>query len=154
MERKQITSVTSQKDLALIRLSAGRDDGILSQFVHRTVDTELRIISYQRASGPSWTSVVLVVERDDAPAVRAIAEELPIDNIAVDTQDDLASVSIVGNGFTTSSRIIMDVEKTLSDAGIPVLYVDTSSLSVTCLVPNSAREEAVGVLHTSLIGPG
>ena len=154
MEREQVTSVTSQKDLALIRLSTGRDGGILSQFVHRTVDTELRIISYQRASGPGWTSVVLVVERDDAPAMRAIAEGLPIDTIAVDTQDDLASVSIVGNGFTTSSRIIADVEKTLLDAGIPVLYVGTSSLSVTCLVPNSSREEAVRVLHTSLIEPG
>jgi aspartate kinase len=154
VEREEITSVTSQTDLALIRLSSGRDGGILSEFVHRAVESDLRIISYQRASGPDGSSVDLVVERGEADAVKSIAGALQIDDITVDSREDLSSVSIVGIGFTTSSRVVAEVEKALSEAGIPVLFVGTSSLSVTCLVPDSAREAAVEALHNSLISSG
>jgi len=87
----------------------------------------------------------------DLPAVRAIVAGLGA-GVTFETEDHLASVSVVGSGLSSNTaHVITRVEQILDGAGIPIRYVGTSALSITCVVPSAARDRAVGVLHTALV---
>jgi aspartate kinase len=151
MENESITSVTSQGSVALVRLVCERDGATLSELLNLVVEREIRLVCYQRSSQGVGSSLLLVVETDDLPGVRETVKEIRSSGIALDVDENLASVSIVGGGLSCSARAIARIERVLDEAGIPVHYVGTSSLSVTCLVPATAREKAVDILHSALI---
>lgn len=154
VEHESITSVTSQGNVALVRIVSQGDGTALSGLLNLVVEREIRLVFYQRSSEGNRDSLVFVVEADDLPAVRAAVEKIRPHGIAIDVSEPLASVSVVGTGLSSSARAIARIEQLLGEAGIPVRYVGTSSLSVTCLVPATAREKTVDTLHTALIDAG
>jgi aspartate kinase len=151
VENESITSITSRANVALVSLVSEGGAKTLSDLLNRIVEREVPLVFYQRSSEGARDSLVLVLESDDLPAVRAAIEEIHADQMAVDVSEPLASVSVVGTGFSSSARAIARIEQVLGDARIPVRYVGTSSLSVTCLVTATAREKTVDTLHAALI---
>lgn len=151
MERECITGVTSNKHVALIRLSAAGDIANLADLLRRFVEEDLRIISYQRTSRESENTLTLVVEPEAVARMKEILSDQGAGGIEIESEEGLSSVSVVGSGLSCSARTIARIEGVLANTGIPVSYVGTSTLAVTCLVPESSRENAVGILHSALV---
>jgi aspartate kinase len=151
MEHESITSVTSQKNVALVRVQGAHDDPALGAFLGRIIEREIRLVCYQRVHGDDRDSLVCVIEEDDLPEVRSAAAEGGSSRTSLDVSEGLASVSIVGSGLNSSPRALARIERLLAGEGVPVLYVGTSSLSVTCLVPMGERDRTVALLHSALV---
>ena len=151
MERECITGVMSNKHVALIRLSAGGDGAALAGLLRQVVEVDLRIISYQRTMHDRTNTLTLVIEPEDVPRIRTIVDGSDLEGVEMSAQENLSSVSVVGSGLSCSARTIARIEGVLANTGIPVSYVGTTTLAVTCLVPESSRENAVGILHSALV---
>ncbi|UCG53081.1 MAG: aspartate kinase [Candidatus Latescibacterota bacterium] len=154
VEYEQISSITSKTDVALVRVIAKSHDVGIPQLMRRIVENDIQLTNYHCASGTEETTVTVVVERENLDTLLGIISALPTDGLRTETHDDVASVSIVGSGIACSARTISEVERVLTDAKIPVYDVGTSSLSVTCIVPEPARKHAVEILHMRFIEKG
>ena len=151
VEHESITSITSHGSVVLVTIVSEGGGKAISELLTLVVEREVRLVFYQRSSDGARDNLVLVLEADDLPAVRAAIDEIRPHGIAIDVSELLASVSVVGTGFSSSARAIARIEQLLCDAKIPVRYVGTSSISVTCLVAATAREKTVDTLHAALI---
>ena len=67
---------------------------------------------------------------------------------AVEVDDQLAKVSIVGVGMRTHSGVAARMFKTLSKEGINIVAISTSEIRVSCLIPSKYSELAVRALHS------
>lgn len=150
MENESILSVTSQKEVAWIRVTSGGSDAS-GDLLRRLTQREIRVTGYHRTTSADRSWIAFVVETGDLPGVRAAAAELGPE-VTVDAEDNLALVSIVGSGLSANStRVISRVEEVLSGAKVPVRHVGASSLSVSFLVPAAARERAVTLVHSAMV---
>jgi aspartate kinase len=67
---------------------------------------------------------------------------------AVDVDDAVSKVSIVGVGMRTHSGVAARMFKTLSKEGINILAISTSEIRVSCLIATRYGELAVRALHS------
>jgi aspartate kinase len=68
---------------------------------------------------------------------------------AIEVDDDVAKVSIVGVGMRTHSGVAARMFQTLSGEGINILAISTSEIRVSCLIPTKYAELAVRALHSA-----
>ncbi len=68
---------------------------------------------------------------------------------AIEVDDDVAKVSIVGVGMRTHSGVAARMFQTLSGEGINILAISTSEIRVSCLIPTRYAELAVRALHSA-----
>jgi aspartate kinase len=151
MEHESVASVTSQKNMSLIRIDTAGDGSVLADFVRRSVEADVRLASYQRFSEGRADRISIVVDQDNVSGARAILEALAAPASAWSVEDGLSSVTIVGYGLSCGVRSLDRLERVLVSEGIPVRFISTSSLSITCLVPADLGEKTVSVLHEALI---
>jgi aspartate kinase len=65
----------------------------------------------------------------------------------VETDPDIAKVSLVGAGMKSHPGVAADMFDALSDAGINMEIISTSSIRISCVVRASDVERAVRVIH-------
>ncbi|MDH3214905.1 MAG: aspartate kinase [Candidatus Krumholzibacteria bacterium] len=150
MENAKVTSITCNPSVALIRLRATRTGRTLAGLLEQFGRSELQIINYYKESSTDGVTVSIVVDRSDVQSLNEITDQFHGERLRIDKQDDLASVSVIGSGFSCNSSTVLDIERLLAKSKVPVSCVMTSSLSVTCLIPEAACKEAVDILHSSL----
>ena len=151
MEHESVTSVTSQKNVSLIRIDAAGAGSALSDFLRRAVDADVRLASYQRSPNGGADRILIVVDQDNVSGARTILDELAAPASAWSIENDLSSVTIVGYGLSCGVRSLDRVERVLRAEGIPIRAISTSSLSITCLVPTGLGDKTVSALHKALI---
>jgi aspartate kinase len=151
MEHESVRSVTSQKNVSIIRINTAGGGSVLSGFLRRAVEMDVRLASYQRFSEGGAELITLVVDADNVSGARAILEDLAAPASSWRVEDGLSSVTIVGCGLSCGSASLDRVERVLDEEGIPIRHVSTSPLSITCLVPVPLAERAVSVLHEALL---
>ena len=69
--------------------------------------------------------------------------------VVIDTDDQLAKVSIVGVGMRNHSGVAAKMFKVLAEEGIAVNMISTSEIKVSCVVHSKYTELAVRALHTA-----
>jgi aspartate kinase len=151
MEYEQINSVTSKRDIVLVRASTRDDTSGLAKMMRDIAANDIQILDYHRVSRDGETALTVVAEAEDLEELRRGISALPPGDIRIDIQDEVASVSVVGSGLACSARTLTEVERVLADAKIPIHHVGTSSYSITCIIPAAARKEAVGILHMRFV---
>ncbi len=67
---------------------------------------------------------------------------------AVETDSDVAKVSIVGVGMRNHSGVAARMFRTLSAQGVNILAISTSEIRVSCLIAAKHSEAAVRALHS------
>ncbi|UCH83967.1 MAG: aspartate kinase [Candidatus Latescibacterota bacterium] len=151
VEYEQINSVTSKREVALVRLTSSEDASTISKLIRDIASNDVQMLDYQRMSHAGETAMTFVVEMDDLDGLNRSLSTLSPDAVQIDILEDVASVSIVGSGLACSARMLSEIERVLSDAKIPIHHVGTSPLSITCIVPSAARKEAVDILHMRFV---
>ena len=92
--------------------------------------------------------VAFTVRRGDfAEALRLAGEVADSLGGAVEGEEDLGKVSVVGTGMLNRPGYAARMFASLGGAGIPIRMVSTSEIQVTCVLPAGRVEEAVRVLH-------
>jgi aspartate kinase len=67
----------------------------------------------------------------------------------VNSDADVARVSLVGAGMKTHPGVTALTFETLAAAGINIEMISTSSIRISCLIRAEAAEEAVRALHAA-----
>jgi aspartate kinase len=103
----------------------------------------------QNISADGRTDITFTIPKEDlsrtTPLLKETAEE--IGATGVQTDAEIAKVSLVGAGMKTHPGVAADMFDALADAGINIEVISTSSIRVSCVVRASDIERAVRAIH-------
>ena len=105
----------------------------------------------QNASLDGKTDLAFTVAKADfaraTETVREVAKAIGAEG--VDTDDQIAKVSIVGVGMRNHSGVAAKMFKVLAKEGVNLQMISTSEIKVSCVVHQKYTELAVRSLHTA-----
>jgi aspartate kinase len=109
----------------------------------------------QNVAHDGTTDISLTVPRASVDRARDIAEQASseLGAGAVDIDDEVGKVSLVGAGMKSHPGVAAQVFRTLADAGINIKMISTSTIRVSCVVAGTDVERAVGALHDEFRPP-
>jgi aspartate kinase len=79
------------------------------------------------------------------PVLQATSRQVGATRVEAD--DDVAKVSLVGAGMKTHPGVAADLFDALSEAGINIEIISTSSIRISCVVRAADVERAVKAIH-------
>lgn len=85
--------------------------------------------------------------RAQRPLLRTIEPFIDVVDIPGSVFDNVTMVSVVAGGHRLVPGILATIFETLNSAGIPVHQVADSTMSVSCLIPETEADRAVQLLH-------
>ncbi len=111
-----------------------------------TVDMIIQNVSHE-----GYTDLTFTVPRTDfkkaLPIVEASAREIGAEGVQSD--ENIAKVSIIGVGMRSHSGIASKMFETLSNEGVNIEMISTSEIKVSCVIDDKYTELAVRVLHSA-----
>ncbi len=150
MERPMVTAVTHSSDEARVTLTGVRDEPgvagrIFSALAEANVNVDM-IIQNEPVSADDNADLSFTVERDDLATAREVVEGLATAE-AIQADDRIGKVSIVGAGMRSHPGVAAKVFQTLGDAGINIEMISTSPIKISCVIDSEQVAGAVKALH-------
>jgi len=151
MESPVISGIAFNRDEARLTLSGVPDQPtvaaqILTPIGEANIDVDMIV---QNTLGDGKTDFTFTVHRDDYLEAKALLEtvctELKAD--AVQGNNEIAKVSIVGVGMWNHPGIAKTMFETLGEEGINIHQITTSEIKISVLVDGKYMELAVRALH-------
>jgi len=113
-----------------------------------TLDVPAKLVIASKLEGKKST-VSIVIQRDQLEEARGrLADEISPQHLTV--EEDVATISIVGNGLCTRPRVARTVLESLARSGIKPLAISTSGISMTVLTRRKNVVAAIRNLHSDL----
>jgi aspartate kinase len=108
----------------------------------------------QNVSSEGVTDISFTVPEAQAATAVAVAEGIAADINAtgVDLDTDIAKITVVGAGMKSESGVAATMFRILSDAGVNIEMISTSTIRISCVVRGDDTQAAVEALHRGLIG--
>ncbi len=102
----------------------------------------------QNVSSAGHTDISFTVPRTQGQQAQQLAEGvgLELGSGPVDLNESIAKVSLVGAGMKSESGIAARVFRALADQAINIDMISTSSIRISCVVPESEVQNAVRTL--------
>ena len=154
MEPTQAVSAVTH-DLDVVRMTV-QDlpdvPGVAHRLFGALADAHVNVdMIVQTASRGGHADISFTVGRGDAvtahEAVRRVAAELGAGQ--VDSQSDVAKVSIVGTGMVSRPGIAARMFGALAAEQINIQMISTSEIKISCIVTAGEATRAVRVLHAA-----
>jgi aspartate kinase len=150
------------------------EKAIISGVTHDTSEAKLTIIGVPdrpgvaarvfRSLADAGVNIDMIVQNVSSAGLTDISFTLPISDLAVAepileaacadvgasgwTHDsDIAKVSLIGAGMRSHPGVAADMFEALSDAGINIEIISTSSIRISCVVRASEVARAVDAIH-------
>jgi aspartate kinase len=103
----------------------------------------------QNVSEHGRTDISFTLPKEDLKRARASVEAAAkaVGAEGVRTDEDIAKVSLVGAGMKTHPGVAADMFDALSELGINIDIISTSSIRISCVVASSEVERAVRAIH-------
>ena len=105
----------------------------------------------QNVAKDGKTDLTFTVSKPDFASakevVKSVAKAIKADG--VETDDQVAKVSIVGVGMRNHSGVAATMFEVLAKEGINIQMISTSEIKVSCLIHSNYTELAVRALHTA-----
>jgi len=105
----------------------------------------------QNVSEAGMTDISFTVPKTDLVRTRraadAVVAELGARTWSLD--ESIAKVSLVGAGMKTHPGVAAQMFRSLSDAGVNIDMISTSTIRITCVVDGAEAATAVRALHAS-----
>lgn len=100
--------------------------------------------------------IVFTVNQTDLAEATGVIETLkePLKIDRVDIEIKVAKVSVVGAGMLGSPGIAAGMFGALGRAGVNILVISTSEISISCLIPEKDVEKAVNAIHDHFFPQG
>lgn len=154
VEQELIAGVAYDRNEAKLTVVGVPDQpGVVATIFGPLADANINVdmIVQNIASDGLATDVTFTVPRGDLVRARATLEELhaKIGYQRVDTNDQVAKVSVVGVGMRSHAGVAATMFRALAGRGINILAITTSEIKVSVLIAEEYLELAVRVLHTA-----
>ncbi|TLU64892.1 aspartate kinase [Thalassotalea litorea] len=150
-----VSAVTAHKDEAMFSLCSGADlvalnARIFSELAEQDVEVDMIVQSFTR---PGTTNLNFTVHRKDFAKTQECLQRLhaELGLSEVDGNQQLAKVSVIGNGMRCHTGITAQIFATLAAANVKVFLVSTSEIKISVLVLESDLNGAVQALHKKFL---
>ena len=153
MEQAIISGVTHDTSEAKVTIRDLPDrPGVAAAVFTRMAEANVNVdMIIQNVSEAGTTDISFTTPKADLIRARraadAVVAELGAREWLVD--ESIAKVSLVGAGMKTHPGVAAQMFRALSDAGVNIDLIATSTIRVTCVVEASQVENAVRALHRS-----
>ncbi|MHB8803828.1 MAG: aspartate kinase [Coriobacteriia bacterium] len=153
MEQAIISGVTCDSSEAKVTIRDVPDrPGVAASVFTRMAENNVNVdMIIQNVSEAGTTDISFTVPETDLVRARRTADgvvaELGAREWVVD--ESIAKVSLVGAGMKTHPGIAAQMFRALSEAGVNIDLISTSTIRVTCVVGGDDAETAVRALHAS-----
>tara|TARA_R110001583_G_scaffold52393_9_gene162853 strand:- start:437 stop:1669 length:1233 start_codon:yes stop_codon:yes gene_type:complete len=151
MESPVISGIAFNRDEARLTLSGVPDQPtvaaqILSPIGDANIDVDMIV---QNTIGDGKTDFTFTVHRDDYEQAKALLETVctKLNAKAVQGNNEIAKVSIVGVGMWNHPGVAKTMFETLGKEGINIHQIATSEIKISVLVDGKYLELAVRALH-------
>jgi aspartate kinase len=158
MERLVVSGVTYNRNEAKIRVRGVKDQpGIAARIFSPLSDAGIVVdMIVQNLSQDGTTDMTFTVEKacyeQSLEIARHVAGE--IGAAAVEGDENIAKVSIVGLGMKDHAGVASKMFQVLADEGINIQLITTSEIKVSVVIEEKYSELAVRALHDAFVEAG
>ena len=153
MEEAIVSAITDDTSEAKLTVDGVPDrPGVAATLFRRLSDHGINVDMIVQNTGTNGlTAISFTVARTDLDAALATCEEVKeqIGATQVTSVEKIGRVSIVGAGMKSSPGVTALMFETLSNNGINIEMISTSSIRISCVVEASQVADAVRALHTA-----
>jgi aspartate kinase len=151
MEQAIITAVTHDTSEAKVTVTGVSDrPGIAAKLFRALAENAVNVdMIVQNESHDGSTDISFTVPRSDLKVAVEVSQGVATDLGAreVHADEDVARVSLIGAGMKSNPGVAATMFETLSDAGVNIEMISTSSIRISCVVRAGEIEKAVQALH-------
>jgi len=152
MEKIVVRGAALKRDLARISLlgapvSAGLAASVFARISEAGLVVDDIIQNVQHGDGT--TNISFTIAADDIRDARSLATELS-NNLgfrAVEIDQEVAKVSVVGIGMRSHTGVAAKMFDTLAKAGVTIENISTSEIVIGCIIRRQDGERALQVIH-------
>ncbi len=147
--RNKVRAIATDTGVATVTVRGLEDrPGIAAGLLGPLAEADISVdIIIQNAGVDGATDLTFTVTRAELPRALEITKGLASGVIV--SADDLAKVSIVGTGMEDAPGYAARMFRALADRDINIVMINTSEISITCIVPESKVIEASRALHAA-----
>ena len=153
MEEAVVSAITDDTSEAKVTVGGVPDrPGVAAQLFRQLADHGVNVdMIVQNTGANGMTDISFTVAKTDLDAARAVCQEVKeaIGAAEVTTDDAVGRVSIVGAGMKSSPGVTALMFETLSEHGINIEMISTSSIRISCVVRADRVADAVRYLHSA-----
>ena len=158
MERLVVSGVTYNRNEAKIRVRGVRDEpGTASRLFSPLSRAGIVVdMIVQNLGADGSTDMTFTVPKNDYAEALALAKESAeaLATGAVEGDEDIAKVSIVGLGMKDHAGVASKMFETLGDEGINIQMISTSEIKISVVIEAKYAELAVRALHAAFVEAG
>ncbi len=153
MEEAVVSAITDDTSEAKVTVGGVPDrPGVAAHLFRELANHGINVdMIVQNTSERGTTDISFTVAKTDLDAARTQCLEVQesIGAVQVTTDDGIGRVSIVGAGMKSSPGVTALMFETLSEHGINIEMISTSSIRISCVVRADRVADAVRYLHTA-----
>ncbi len=152
MESVVIRGVSLERSQAKVTISGVSDHpGTASKIFGAVSDANVIVdMIVQNVSKTGTTDISFTVHKDDVAraenALKPVLAEIG-EGTALEAQDGIAKLSVVGIGMRSHSGVAAEMFKALSEAEVNIKMISTSEIKVTVTVAEDQIDTAAKVMH-------
>ena len=158
MEQLLVSGVTYNRKEAKIRVRGVKDQPGIAAKIFSPISGAGIVVDMivQNLSQDGTTDLTFTVEKACYPQAIEIAQRLAseIGAAAVEGDENIAKVSIVGLGMKDHAGVASKMFQVLANEGINIQLITTSEIKVSVLIDEKYAELAVRALHDAFVGDG
>ena len=158
MEGLFVSGVTYNRDEAKIRVRGVKDvPGIAGRIFGPLSDAGIVVdVIIQNLSQDGTTDVTFTVQKGDYSRAMSIAKEIggEVGANAIDGNEDIAKVSIVGLGMKDHAGVASRMFQVLAENEINIQLIATSEIKVSVVIEEEQTDSAVRALHAAFLEAG
>jgi aspartate kinase len=151
LEKAIVSGVTHDTSEAKVSIVGVPDrPGIAAQVFRELAAAGVNIdMIVQNVSQDDFATISFTLPKADLPVAAPLLERLrgEIGASRVDTDDDIAKISLIGAGMKSHPGVAADMFEALASAGINIEIISTSSIRVSCVVRAPEVERGVRAVH-------
>lgn len=153
MEQAIISGVTHDTSEAKVTIRDVPDrPGVAAAVFTRMAEANVNVdMIIQNVSEAGMTDISFTTPKSDLVRARRAADEVVAELGAREwlVDESIAKVSLVGAGMKTHPGVAAQMFRALSEAGVNIDLIATSTIRITCVVEGDRVETAVRALHRS-----
>ena len=125
---------------------------LFEPLAERNVNVDMIV---QNVGTDGSTDISFTVPRDAARHAAEVAGKVAVElgAVAVDLDENVAKVSLIGAGMKSNPGVAAGVFRALAEAGINIEMISTSTIRISCVVRGDQAQAAVKALHAAFLPP-
>ncbi len=152
MEKVVVSAIAHDKNQSKITIKGALNKPGIAALIFKSIASKniiVDMIGQNISKGDERADISFTIPRSDTREALKIIKDIKneVGYTDIDINENIGKVSIVGVGMRTHSGVAAKMFETLSHHKINIMMINTSEISVSCIIDLKYVEMAVRVLH-------